>query len=161
MKFSTKEDIEAPIEDAFALFVDFDQFERSALRRGGQVRRTDSLKSKGVGMSWDAGFKFRGKARKVSAELIAYEPNDGYEMDVQSSDLNAIATLELMSLSKSRTRATLSVELKPKSLSGRLMIQTMRLGKSRLDKRYRIKASDFARIIERQHKSNVKAQGPL
>ena len=157
MKFSTKEDIEASMADAFALFADFDQFERSALRRGAQVRRTGSLKRKDVGMCWDAGFKFRGKARKVSAELIAYNPNDGYEMDSQSPDLSAIASLELMSLSKSGTRATFSVELKPKSLSGRLMIQTMRLGKSRLDKRYRIKASDFARIIERQHKSNVKA----
>ena len=64
MKFSTKEDIEAPIEDAFALFVDFDQFERSALRRGGQVRRTDSLKSKGVGMSWDAVSSFVARREK-------------------------------------------------------------------------------------------------
>ncbi|WP_375266328.1 hypothetical protein [Planktotalea sp.] len=50
MQFSTKEDIEASMADAFALFADFDQFERSALRRGAQVRRTDSLKRKDVGM---------------------------------------------------------------------------------------------------------------
>jgi len=157
MNFTTKEDIEAPLENAFALFSDFDQFERSALRRGAQVRRTDSLKRRGVGMTWDASFKFRGKARKIAAELIAYDPCDSYQIDVQSSDITAIATLELMSLSKSRTRATLSVTLKPKSLSGRLMIQTMRLGKSRLDKRFRIKAADFARVVERQHSAREKA----
>ena len=153
MKFSTKEDIEAPLQDTFELFSDFDQFERSALRRGAQVRRTDTLKRVGVGMSWAAGFKFRGKERKVTSELVSYEPCDGYAMDIQSPDMTAHATLELMSLSKSRTRASFSVELKPKSLSGRLMIQTMRLGKSRLDKRFRVKAADFARVIERQHKS--------
>lgn len=154
MKFSTKEDIEAPIENAFALFSDFDQFERSALRRGAEVRRTDSLKRNGAGMTWQSAFKFRGKNRKITAELIGYDPSDGYEIELQSADVTAYATLELMSLSKSRTRAALAVELKPKSLSGRLMVQTMRLGKGRLEKRFRIKAADFVRTIERQHKSN-------
>lgn len=64
MKFSTKEDIEASMADAFALFADFDQFERSALRRGAQVRRTDSLKRKDVGMCWDAGLNFAAKRAK-------------------------------------------------------------------------------------------------
>lgn len=153
MKFSTKEDIEAPIEDAFALFSDFDQFERSALRRGADVKRTDSNLRKGVGMTWAAAFKFRSKNRKLDAEIVSFDPCEGYEVEVQSSDLCAYGMLELMALSKSRTRATLSIELKPKSLSGRLMLQTMRLGKSRLDRRFRIKAADFVRIIEREHKA--------
>ncbi len=157
MKFSTKEDIEAPIVDAFALFSDFDQFERSALRRGADVRRTDSLKSFGIGMQWASAFKFRGKPRKIDAELVSYDPCDGYEIEMHSSDVVAHATLELMSLSKSRTRATLAIEIKPKSLSGRLMIQTMRLGKSRLEKRFRVKAVDFVRLIERKYKSTTNA----
>ena len=154
MKFSTKDDLETPIEQAFALFSDFDQFERSALRRGIDVKRTDSLFRPGVGMTWRSAFKFRNKHRKVEAELISYDPNDGYEITLQSNDLSALGTLELMSLSKSRTRATLSVEMKAKSLSGRLMIQTMRFGKSRLDKRFRIKAAEFVRVIEREHKTS-------
>ena len=157
MKFSTKEDIEAPIVDTFALFSDFDQFERSALRRGAEVRRTDSLKHHETGMAWVSAFKFRGKNRKIEAELIGYEPCDGYEVELQSNDVTAYATLELMSLSKSRTRASIAIELKPKSLSGRLMVQTMRLGKSRLEKRFRKRAADFAVMIERQYKSTNSA----
>ena len=157
MKFSTKEDIEAPIVDTFALFSDFDQFERSALRRGAEVRRTDSLKRHGTGMAWASAFKFRGKNRKIEAELSGYEPCDGYEVELQSNDVTAYATLELMSLSKSRTRASFAIELKPKSLSGRLMVQTMRRGKSRLEKRFRKRAVDFALTIERQCKSTNSA----
>lgn len=153
MKFSTKEDIEAPIEDAFALFSDFDQFERSALRRGGDVRRTDSPRQHGTGMTWDAQFKLRGKLRKVQAEMTEFSAPEGYCVEMQSNDIVAIASLELMSLSKSRTRAAMAIELKPKSLSGRLMVQTLRLGKTRLDKRFKAKAADFVRILEREYKS--------
>ena len=153
MKFSTKEDIEAPIEDAFALFTDFDKFERSALRRGGDVRRTDSPHQKGTGMTWDAQFKLRGKLRKVSAEMTEFNAPENYCIEMQSNDMIVFATLDLMPLSKSRTRAGMAIELKPKSLSGRLMVQTMRLGKSRLEKRFKAKCADFVRILEREYKS--------
>lgn len=153
MKFSTNEDIEAPIGDAFALFSDFDQFERSALRRGAEVSRTDTLRAPGVGMTWKTRFKLRGKQRNINAEMVEFSPPEGYTLELQGDDLVAHATLELMSLSKSRTRAALAVELKPKSLSGRLMVQTLRLGKARLDKKFKMKAADFVRVLERDYKS--------
>ena len=108
-------------------------------------------------MAWASVFNVRGKNRKIEAELIGYEPCDGYEVELQSNDVTAYATLELMSLSKSRTRASFAIELKPKSLSGRLMVQTMRLGKSRLEKRFRKRAVDFALTIERQYNSTNSA----
>lgn len=153
MKFSTKEDIEAPIEDAFKLFSDFDQFERSALRRGAEVNRTDSSRKKGVGMTWFAVFNLRGKNRKIDAEMVEYNESENYCIEMHSDDVIALATLDLMSLSKNRTRASISVELKPKSLSGRLMIQTLRLGKTRLQRRFKAKAADFVRVIERDYKA--------
>lgn len=157
MKFSTKEDIEAPIGDAFKMFTDFDQFERSALRRGAQVSRTDSLNLKGSGMTWHTKFKLRGKERKINAEIVEYNEPENYCLELHSDDVVAFATLDLMSLSKSRTRASFAVELKPKSLSGRLMVQTMRLGKSRLEKRFKTRTAEFVRVLERDYKSGTRA----
>ena len=37
MKFSTKEDIDAPIDAVFDMLCEFDQFERAAMRRGAEV----------------------------------------------------------------------------------------------------------------------------
>ncbi|MGB7318531.1 MAG: SRPBCC family protein [Planktotalea sp.] len=157
MKFSTKEDIEAPIEDAFKLFSDFDQFERSALRRGAEVRRVDSLPQHDVGMAWKTKFKLRGKERKIDAEMVEYCAPESYCLELKSADVTALATLELMSLSKSRTRASLAIELKPNSLSGRLMVKTLRLGKTKLEKRFKTKAADFVCVLERDYKAGKRA----
>ncbi|MEP5152938.1 SRPBCC family protein [Planktotalea sp.] len=154
MKFSTKEDIEAPIDDAFKLFSDFDQFERSALRRGAEVNRTDTLRKKGAGMAWHAVFHLRGKERKIDAKMSEYNEPDNYCLEMLSEDITAFATVDLMPLSKNRTRASIALELKPKSLSGRLMIQTLRLGKGRLQRRFKNKTADFVRILERDYKAD-------
>jgi hypothetical protein len=156
MKFSTKEDIEAPIADTFALFTEFDHFERSALRRGADVRRTDSMRTTGVGMAWASGFKLRGRTRNVNAEMVEFVPNENYTIELQSNDIAALAVVDLLALSKSRTRASISVELKPKSLSGRLMVQTMRLAKTRLVKRFKMKVSGFVLNVERQYKTGAR-----
>ncbi|MGH1576555.1 SRPBCC family protein [Planktotalea sp.] len=157
MKFSSNEDIEAPIKDAFALFTDFDQFERSALRRSADVRRIDTLGQNGVGMAWNTQFKLRGKERKIDAEMVEYCEPENFCLQLQSEEVTALAHVELMPLSKGRTRASVSVELKPISLAGRLLVQSLRLGKARLDKKFKKKAGDFVRNLERDYQAKNKA----
>lgn len=154
MKFSTNEDIEAPIDDVFKMLSDFDKFERSALRRGADVRRTDSTGRTGVGMTWAAAFKFRGKQRKLEAEVVEFTRPDSYAIEARSPNLNGIFELELVPLSQKRTRASMALTLTPKSLSGRLMLQTMKLGKSKLTRRYKIQVADFAKFLEKEYNAS-------
>ena len=77
MKFSTREDVDVPIEQVFDLICDFDSYERSAMRRGAQVQRLDSLTTPGVGMKWAAAFKMRGKMRDLEMEMTRFDrPNE-------------------------------------------------------------------------------------
>ena len=69
MKFSTREDIEAPIDYVYSRVADFNSFERQALRRGADVQRLDASSVIQQGAAWDIAFKFRGKDRKMKAAI--------------------------------------------------------------------------------------------
>jgi|TARA_B110000879_G_C10941741_1_gene420139 hypothetical protein len=65
MKFSTKDDIDAPIDVVFQMLCDFETFERAAMRLGAEVQRTDTKSTPGVGTAWRGTFSMRGKRRQV------------------------------------------------------------------------------------------------
>ena len=153
MKFSTREDVEVPIDQAFALICDFDAYERSAMRRGAEVRRMDDMTKPGVGMKWAASFKMRGKKRDLEMEMTRFErPN---EICVLSSisGIDGTGQIELLALSRNRTRVSVVFELKLTNLSTRLLVQLLKLAKNSLTKRYRLRVVEYAKSIEDRHQS--------
>ncbi|HEY9020652.1 MAG: SRPBCC family protein [Paracoccaceae bacterium] len=148
MKFSAKEDIEAPIEQVFALVSDFAALERAALRRGAEVQRTDSLHKPGVGMSWTAAFMARGRQRKLDIVMTTYEPPHAMRFDSVAQGLHSNMTVELVALSRGRTRLSVDLELKPKSISARLFVQSLKLARNNLNKKFHLRMADYASDLE-------------
>lgn len=148
MKFSTREDIEAPIEFVFGELSDFATLERSALRRGAEVQRIDDKRQNGVGMMWDSAFDFRGKRRQLRLELVEYDPPNAMRFASTSPSLNSDMVVDLVALSRGRTRMSMDIELKPQNLSARLMIQSLKLAKSNMTKRFEKRIASFARDLE-------------
>ncbi len=152
MKFSTKEDIEAPIDAAFDMLCDFEVFERAAMRRGAEVQRTDTQTRPGVGMGWSAAFKLRGKRRQIEIELITYERPHEMVFECRSQGLVTMMTLELVALSRNRTRILVATDIKPLNLSARLLVQSLKLAKASLTKKYKLRVAEFVRTMEDRHK---------
>ena len=50
MRFSSKQDVEAPMEPIFQILTDFETWETAAMRRGIEVERKDTLIQPGAGM---------------------------------------------------------------------------------------------------------------
>ena len=148
MQFSAKEDVAAPIEFVFEQLSDFQSFERSALRRGAEVQRVDTRKTVGPGMAWDASFKLRGRRRDVQMELTEFDPPNGMVLSSRSSAMGGHMTVDLVALSRGRTRMSLEIELKPKTLSSRLLVQSLKLARSSLSKRFRDRVAGFAEDLE-------------
>jgi hypothetical protein len=148
MKFSAKEDIEAPIEQVFALVSDFESLERAALRRGAEVQRTDSLRKPGVGMRWAAAFMARGRQRNLDIEMTEYESPNGMRFHSVAQGLETDMKVELVALSRGRTRLSVDLELKPKSISARLLVQSLKLARANLSKKFHLRMADYARDLE-------------
>lgn len=153
MKFTSQEDIEAPIDAVFLAVSNFDTIERSALRRGARVQRVDRKTHPSTQIAWDVGFIFRGKRRDMLVELTALEAPNHLLVQSLTGGLGGEVSVDLVALSRNRTRLSIEIEVKPGTLSSRLMVQSMRLAKSKLTKRFRLKVAGFAADIEDRYKS--------
>lgn len=148
MKFSSREDIEAPIDYVFDQVTDFPVFERAAVRRGADVTRHGDDAAAKVGTSWSIAFKFRGKRRDVDAKLTHLDVPNGFTAETVSGGLQGQVQIELVPLSPNRTRMAVGVEMTPKNLSARLMLQSLKLAKSSLDRRFKLRIAEFATTIQ-------------
>lgn len=151
MKFASKEDIAAPIDAVFAMVSDFDSFERAAMRRGAEVQRTDNLRQPGPGMSWAARFMMRGRERNITVTLSSYDPPNQMVFNGGSAALEGRMVIDLVALSRSRTRMSVSLKLTPKTLSARLFVQSLKLARSNLNRRFHLRVADYAKDMEERH----------
>ncbi len=155
MKFSTREDIEAPIDYVFSRITDFQGFERQALRRGADVQRIDNAPVPVEGSSWDVAFKFRGKDRKLKAIITRLDRPTELRIDTAAIGLDGVTKVELVPLSRNRTRIAVSLDMSPKSLSARLLLQSLKLAKNSLSRRFGMRVTDFAEDVEESYRKGA------
>ncbi len=151
MKFSTTEDIAAPAEAVFDAFCDFASFERAAMRRGADVRRVDQMAAPGVGMAWHAAFDMRGKRRQIEVEMVTFDRPDEIALETTSPGMKGMSSFEILAMGPNRTRLRVEFDLRPLNLSARLLVQSLRLAKSGLNKKFKRRVSEFGRKVEDDH----------
>jgi len=156
MKFKTKEDIEAPLAYVYAALSDFDYWERAAMRRGADIERTDSLRTPGPGMSWKVAFQYSGKPRNLAVTLLALEPEQRITFDSVGVPAGAGLDIELAEMGPKRTRVTVEVELKPKTLAARVIVQSLRLAKAKVQRKYEVRIAQVAAEIEDRYRAKMK-----
>mgnify|MGYP001036338347 CR=1 FL=1 len=152
MNFLSKQDVKAPADHVFEQLADFDFYESYAMRLGAQVMRQDSFSQPQPGMSWNIKGHVRGKDRNVELTLDSYSPSETLSYICTSKSLNAIINFNVIPLSKTETRIKVMVDVQPKGLSARVAMQSARLAKKSLDKKFDARMHDFAnKISEKYH----------
>ena len=134
--------------DAFRAASDFEYFERQALRRGVPLRRTDQSDRIGAGLSWVSTVKLRGRQRELNSVISAFDPHESYEIRTDAGGVVCFTTVELIALSRTRTRMVIGMDLRPDSLPGRLFVQSLKFAKSNLTRRFKSRARLFATDVE-------------
>lgn len=144
MKLSTREDIEAPIDAVFAAVADFDALERRMLRRGIDIVRDDTIPLDREGARWKAKVDWKGRVHDVDAVLVSLQPGEGYRIASSTNGVECLGAVELVALSRTRTRMFVSVDVKPTTLSARLFVQSLRLAKGTLSRKFKTRVAEFA-----------------
>lgn len=156
MKLSGRQDIEAPIAVVHRMLSDFDGWERGALRRGAEVTRTDTMTQPGPGMGWLVRFAWRAKPRTVTLRLDVLDPPVRLRLSGQGANLEGEAAIDLLELGARRTRVHVAVEARPRTLSARLFLQSLRLGRARVQRRFDQRLATVAADIEDRHRRGPK-----
>jgi hypothetical protein len=146
MKFSTRADMETPIGKVFDNLADFGAFERFARRKGVEVTRSAPG---GEAQGWHLRFTLRGRKREMSVRLTDFERPERMNFAAESKSFDLQFALTLIALSKSRTRLGVELDIRPRTLSGRLLLQSMRLAKSSNSRRFEEAVRSFADKLER------------
>lgn len=147
MQFSAQNEINAPIEAAFDVLVDFDTIEESGRQRRVEISRLDKLTETAAGMSWDLGFKFRGKRRELIVDLTEFVRPERLKFSGVSTAFSIEVGVELTALDAGRCKVKTTLEVTPRSLGARLMVQSAKLGKSALNRKFDKRMAQFAKTI--------------
>ncbi|MCK0140864.1 SRPBCC family protein [Aliiroseovarius sp. F20344] len=153
MKIKTHEDIEATIDQVFEALTDFESFELAALRRGAEVHRTDTLPQPAKGMGWQAKFIHRNRERMADIIVEDFDRPNHLRVWSKVSGLNVELDAELLPLSRNRTRMTMIVDMRPKTIPARLLIQSLKLARGTMLRRFRKRIAEFAATIESRYRT--------
>ena len=102
-------------------------------------------------MAWDARFTLRGKKKDIKLSLTDYDAPDSMRLEPENQGLGGVLTLDLLALSSGRTRLSVTLKLAPKTLPARLLVQSLKLAKSNLNKRFKRKVAEYAGNMEDRH----------
>ena len=150
MKLSGRTDIGAPVAFVYECLTDFEGWERSAMRRGADVHRMDKLRGIAPGMTWQARFAWRGKERQLQLCLKRLDRPNHFGLEFDGPSVEGRMNVELVELAAKRTRMLMQVEIKPRTLAARLFIQSLKLAKGRVQKRFDGRLLGIAQDVEQK-----------
>lgn len=158
MKLTSRYDIEAPMAFVFRALTDFDSWERAAMRRGAEVGRTDKLRQPGVGMAWNVRFQYRGRDRRMDITLQDMSPETRLAMKGESPNIEGVVSIDLLDLAAKRTRLSVTVDVAPRTLGARLFLQSLRLARTKVDRRFAQRVAQLAADIEDRFRRSAPRQ---
>lgn len=151
MKFSTRIDTDLPAEKLFEAIGDFDALERMLIGKGASVSRIDPKQETGITMGWNVGFDWRGRRRDLRLAVTRFDRPEQITMVGRSDALDLLVNATVVALSRVKSRLIFETEVKPRNMKARLMLQTAKLGKGQMDRRFQRRVGAFVTQMSGRH----------
>jgi hypothetical protein len=148
MQFRTTETVTGGIDAVFACMSDLVFYERKALDAGLAVRRLDKLPAPAPGMQWEVPFRARGRDRVAEIELVKLDAPMRMRFEGRVQGLLFEADMDCRVLDADATEVTVTTKLRAKSITAKVLLQSMKLARTTLNKRYRKRVRKALRDLE-------------
>lgn len=150
MKLTAREDIFAPTDAVFEQLVDARALEHGVLRRGLDLKRSNNGDQLTEGEELSTTFRFRGRKRDISGRIREMRRPEHIVFDARTGGMELVSVVNLVPLSPQHTRIDLTINLKPKTLSARLLVQSLKLTRSTVDRKMKRRLREFAKTLEKR-----------
>ena len=98
-------------------------------------------------MSWLIGFDFRGRSRELALELTEYQPPEVIQFKGSSDQFDLGLRMTVVALTRTKSRLIFETDAQPRGMKARLLLQTAKLGKPQLDRKFAERISDFVNSL--------------
>lgn len=143
MKFSTRVDTDKASSELFELISDFSRIEKALVARGAQVRRIDPAQDPGTSLGWAIDFNWRGQRRAVRLDVTRFDRPSRITLEGHSDQFELSIDMTVVALSRAKSRLLFETRIRPRNMRARLLLQTAKLGKTQLDRKYDQRIADF------------------
>ncbi len=152
MKFETIEEVSAPQDFTFARFTNYIRYEDMARNFGADIRRVGGFTDVSEGATWRGSMAIQGRTRGVEAVVVAYDPSDYARVDTTVGGMSVVFEMRFEALDGEKTRLVSTAELKAKTLAARLIIQSAKLARKRLQAKISSKIVALANEYEDEYR---------
>jgi hypothetical protein len=132
LKFKVSQDFDAPTAQVWARLTDFTGIEAEAAKREASLVRVGEWQTPKVGVSWRGAVPVRGKSKPIEARIVSFEHEDMFRIDSRVGGMEADYDMTLVALTPVVTRVEIALDLSAKTLSARLLLQTLKLARKRV-----------------------------
>ena len=102
-------------------------------------------------MNWVIGFDWRGRHREFTLEVTRFDAPELIEMHGRSDQFEITIRMTVVALAATRSRLIFELDLAPLGMKARLLLQTARLGKGRLDRKFAHRIAEFVNQLGPGH----------
>jgi hypothetical protein len=144
MRFATRVDVAAPADETFAALADFPRYLRLAETRGAKVETLAAPV-----FAWRARFDWNGATRDLTGEVTRFDPPKVFVAEMTAAHVEGTLEVEVTGLDAASSRVRVAMEWRALTMSGRILLQSLKLVKGRLDDRFAARVAEIAGDVGR------------
>ncbi len=147
MKLVSRTDIDLSAAALFPVLTDAAFFEAMAARKGVRVKRLDDNPEVVAGSAWRIHLPYRGRERLITHRVQRIDEPRRLLLVGNSGSFRFEIEALLSPMARDSTRLAISLDVRPETFGARILLQTLKLGKGRLQARFDQRLLQAAQVL--------------